>query len=326
MFRYLNTSCLFSPMSEILRIGNIGLKNRLFLAPMVEVTDCAYRLLCRKYGAAMAYTEMIYVDAILHENERTKKLMKIGGKLDRPIGLQITGRNVSEFEKLSKLESLHDYDLIDINCGCPSVKIVGNEAGSYLLDNPDKISQMIRVLKDAGHIVTAKIRLGFKKNNVISVSKTIEKAGADLITIHARTAEQKSSEKPDWSWISKVKKEIGIPVIGNGGIHDGESAVKMLEIADGAMVAGAAIGNPFIFREILRYLKTGKEKEITKKERIDGFRSYIKLSDERGVFELARAKFIGSNFLKEFKGASKSRNELMKLKNSDEIMNLIRKI
>ena len=224
-----------------MKIGNIKLKNRLFLAPMVDVTDCAYRLLCRDEGVAMAYTEMIYVDAILHENSRTLKLMKIGGKDDRPVGLQVTGNSVNEFTKFSKLKILEDYDLIDINCGCPSTRIVGNEAGSYLLKNPEKIASMIRTLKDHGLTVTAKIRLGFKNNNVMEVSKVVEKAGADLLTIHARTAQQKYSDAPDWDWIAKVKKEIGIPVVGNGGIVNGATAEKMLDICDGAMVASAAI-------------------------------------------------------------------------------------
>jgi tRNA-dihydrouridine synthase B len=309
-----------------LKIGKIKLKNSLFLAPMVDVTDCAYRLLCRKYGASMAYTEMIYVDAILHDNERTKKLMLIGGEEDRPIGLQITGNNVSEFVKLSKLNFLSDYDLIDINCGCPSSRIVGNEAGSYLLKTPDKIADMIRVLKDAGNIVTAKIRLGFKNNNVLQTSKIIEKAGADLLTIHARTSEQKSSEPADWSWISKVKKEIGIPIVGNGGVVDGESASKMLELCDGAMIAGAAIGNPFIFREILCYLRTGKEKEITKREKLNCFLEYVKLAEKYKVFEMSRVKYVGSSFLKGFEGASKARSALMTIKSKDEINEFVESI
>ena len=303
---------------SLLSIGNVRLKNSLFLAPMVDVTDVAFRLLCRKYGAAMAYTEMIYINAILHENERTKKLMKTVPE-DKPIGVQITGNNVEEFKKFSKLKVLENYDLIDINCGCPSVKIVGSEAGSYLLRTPDKIGEMIKILKNAGFIVTAKIRLGFKNNNVIEVSKIIEKAGADLLTIHARTAEQRSSEPADWSWIAKVKKEIGIPVIGNGGIVNGETTKKMLEIADGAMIAGAAIGSPFVFREILRFLKTGKEKEITKEERISAFKDYLKLAQKYDVVDMGKIKYLGGSFLKGFDGASSARNELMKLKTADEI-------
>ena len=298
-------------------------KNRLFLAPMVDVTDCAFRLLCREQGVGMAYTEMLYTNAILHDNLPTKKLMTIGGRADRPLGLQVTGNNVLEFNKLSKLSVLQNYDLVDINCGCPSVKIVGSEAGSFLLKDPDKIASMIGVLKDSGLTVTAKIRLGYKLNNVMEISKKVEKAGADLLTIHARTSEQRNSEPADWSWITKVKREIGIPIVGNGGVVDGKTASEMLDIADGAMIASAAIGNPFVFRNILSYLKTGKEKEITKKERVDSFKEYFKLANKLDVFEMSRLKYLGANFLKGFDGATSYRVELMKVKTLDQAEHFI---
>ncbi len=306
-----------------LRMGNIFLKNRLFLAPMVDVTDCAFRLLCREQGASMAYTEMIYANAILHENKPTKKLMIIGGLKDRPLGLQVTGNTVEDFRNLAKLDVLQNYDVVDINCGCPSVKIVGSEAGSYLLRTPDKIGEMIKVLKDSGLTVTAKIRLGFKNNNVMEVARKVEKSGADLLTVHARTAEQGPGEKPDWIWISRVKREIGIPIVGNGGVVNGKTASEMLEIADGAMIASAAIGNPFVFREMLRYLRTGKEKEITKKERISAFSNYLKLAQKYDVTDLSRVKYLGASFLKGFDGASKARAELMKFKDFDGIRGFV---
>ncbi|MGV8142037.1 MAG: tRNA dihydrouridine synthase [Candidatus Pacearchaeota archaeon] len=311
---------------SVLSIGSIRLKNRLFLAPMVDVTDCAFRILCREQGAAMAYTEMLYTNAILHENKPTLKLMTIGGKEDRPLGLQVTGNTVEDFRKLSKLAVLQNYDLVDINCGCPSVKIVGSEAGSYLLKDPDKIASMIKVLKDTGLTVTAKIRLGYKLNNVMEISKKIEKAGADLLTIHARTSEQRNSEPADWSWIGRVKHEIGIPVVGNGGVVNGKTATEMLEIADGAMVATAAIGNPFIFREMLRYIKTGKEKELSKKERVSSFSNYLKLAEKFDVFDISRVKYLGANFLKGFDGATQARSGLMALKDLESIKRFVKEI
>lgn len=306
-----------------LKINDIILKNRLFLAPMVDVTDCAFRLLCREQGASMAYTEMIYVNAILHENNPTKDLLKIGGKKDRPLGLQVTGNDLNEFTKFSKLLLLQDYDLVDINCGCPSSRIVGSEAGSYLLKTPDKIAEMIKVLKDTGLTVTAKIRLGFKNNNVLEVSKKIEKAGADLLTVHARTSEQRNSEPADWKWIKRVKTEVGIPIVGNGGIVNGKAASEMLDIADGAMIASAAIGNPFVFREILRFIRTGKEKEISKEDRVNSFKEYLELVQKFNVVDMSRIKYLGGNFLKGFDGASQLRNQLMKIKNPKEILSIL---
>ena len=118
-----------------LKIDNVKIKNPLFLAPMVEVPDLPYRLLCKKAGAGMAYTEMLYVDAITHENYKTKKLMQTC-KQEKPVGIQITGSNLIEMQKAISMKVFDNYDIVDLNCGCPSVRITGNEAGSFLLKNP----------------------------------------------------------------------------------------------------------------------------------------------------------------------------------------------
>ncbi len=299
-----------------LRIGNIKLKNPLFLAPMVEVTDLPYRLLCRKTGAAIAYTEMLYISQILHTNQRTINLMKTS-KEDRPLGVQITGNSPEEFRKV--IPFVEKYDLVDINCGCPSIRITSNQAGSYLLKNPEKISKMIKTLKKADLTVTAKIRLGFKKNNVLKVSKAIEKAGADAITLHSRLAIHGSSIPADWSQIKKVKSQIGIPLIGNGDIFTPKQVEQMLEIADGAMLARAAIGNPLIFKQILHYLKTKKELEIKPMQNIKQFQLYLNLTKRYNLIDIKRTKYLGSSFIKNFRNASKLRQQLMHLNDINEI-------
>ena len=298
-----------------LKIGSVCLKNRVFLAPMVDVTDLPYRLICRKQGVGIAYTEMINIGAILHENEKTLRMLKTC-KDDKPIGIQITGRNVEEFRKV--IPHLRKYDLVDINCGCPSLRITGNDSGSYLLENPKKIGEMIRVLKDEGLNVSAKIRLGYKKNNVLKVAKEVEKAGADLLTIHARLANQGSSIPADWKWIKKIRSKIGIPVVGNGDVNSGARAKEMLEIADGVMVARAAIGNPLIFNQILHYLKTGKEKEFGYKDNLKLFENYLTLAERHKVVEIPRIKFLAGNFLRKFEGAAKAREGFSKVKNLRE--------
>lgn len=301
---------------KTLKIGNIKLKNPLFLAPMVDVTNLPYRLICRQSGAAIAYTEMLYIDAILHKNPKTQSLMKTSPE-DSPLGLQITGNSAKEFKSL--IPHAKRFNLIDINCGCPSIKITGNQAGSYLLRNPDKIARMIKALKFANKPITVKIRLGFKKNNALEVAKSVEKAGADLLTVHARLAIHGRGIPADWKWIKKIKDNIGIPVVGNGDIFTGEDAAKMLDISDGAMIARGALGDPLIFKRILYYLKTGKEQEKDVKANLKLFQKYIILSEKYNLADIPIIKSIGAQFIKDIQGAAHKRAGLMKLNSPKEI-------
>jgi tRNA-dihydrouridine synthase B len=309
-----------------IKIGKYKIKNPLFLAPMVDVTDMPYRLICRKAGAGMAYTEMLYVDAITHENNKTKQLMDFDKKKEKPSAIQITGNNVQEFEKV--IPYLKKYDIIDLNCGCPSIRIVGCEAGSYLLRNPDKIASIIKLLKKNGLTVTAKIRLGFDNNNVIEIAKKIEKAGADAITVHARLAVHSNKIPAQWEWIAKVKKAVKIPVIGNGDVINGESAKRMLEICDGVMIGRASIGDPLIFDRINYYLETGKERK--KEEDVKGnlklFLEYIQLCKKQEIVDLHRIKSVGTYFISGFNGAAKKRAEFMSLKTINEMEEFVKKI
>ncbi len=306
-----------------LHIGKIKLSSPLLLAPMVDVTDIAYRILCRKYGASLAYTEMLNIGAILHENEKTKRML-ITSSEDRPLGIQITAPKVDDFKKV--IPYIKEYDLVDINCGCPSIRITDNASGSYLLKTPLKIASYIKVLKSSGYSVTAKIRLGYKKNNVLKIAKIIEKAGADAITIHARLSHESYKTPADWLWIKEVKKALKIPVIGNGDVNSGESAKKMLECADAVMIARAAIGNPLIFRNILHYLKTGQELQTTKHERLNSFLEYLQLAEKHKVIELPRIKSLGGYFLSDFPNSSKARASFMQLKTLDEMKKFIKKL
>ena len=304
------------------KIGNIKLKNPFILAPMVDVTDLPFRLLCIKAGASLAYTEMLYIDAILHENPKTKKLMQTS-KADKPLGIQITGNSEKEFEKL--IPYAKNFDLIDINCGCPSIKLIRNQAGSFLLNNPEKIAGMIKILKKSGKPVTAKIRLGFKSNNALKIAKMIEKAGADAITVHARLAIHGNNIPADWKQIKLIKQNLKIPVIGNGDILKPEDALRMLKETgcDAVMIARGALSNPLIFKQILQLMKTGKYEKITEKQKIRQFKQYIKLAKKHNIIDIGRIKYLGSNFLKGISNASKLRQKLMSCKSLKEIETLI---
>ena len=229
-------------------------------------------------------------------------MKNIKGAEDRPLGLQITGNNELEFERFVKSGKWKDFDLIDLNCGCPSIRITGNSAGSYLLKNPDKIVQMVSILKKTGKPVTAKIRLGFKENNVFDVARAVENAGADALTVHARLAIHGSDVVADWNWLKKIKKIVKIPLIGNGDVFSGKDVEKMLEICDGVMIARGAIGDPFIFSRVLNYFKNGQEEEFDFFRNLEIFGEYLRLEKKYygSDVDLGRVKYLGGKFLRGF--------------------------
>lgn len=303
-------------------IGRIKLKNPLLLAPMVDVTDLAYRLICRRAGASIGYTEMLQSEALI--NARDKKVLKskmISNSDDKPLGIQITGRRISDFGEI--IPVLRNYDLVDLNCGCPGHLTVDHGSGSYLMKSPEKIAKIISLLKDNGLNVTAKIRLGFNKNNVMELAKKIERAGADALTVHARLASDGRGIPADWKWFSKVKEKIGIPLIGNGDVFKPEDAEKVLEVCDGVMIARGAIGNPLIFKQTLDYLKAGKYGEIDFKENLKLYLEYLRLSKKYDLLKMSNVKYVGGKFLRGFEDAPKIRNEFMRLRSFSEIKSFV---
>jgi tRNA-dihydrouridine synthase B len=290
---------------------------------MVDVTDVAYREVCREAGAAIGYTEMLHAASITHQGKKTKILM-LRTKKESPVGIQITARNVEQVEKI--IPFLKDYDLVDLNCGCPGNLTIDSESGSYLLNDPEKIAAMIKLLKSHGFTVTAKIRLGFKKKNVMEVAKAIEMAGADALTIHGRLASQGNDIPADWKTIAAVKKELKIPVICNGDVRSGKEAASALEFCDGVMIARAAIGNPFVFEQIIYYLKTGKELEFDFKKNWSYFQKYLKLVRKYEVVDLKRIKYIGGKFIREISGSAELRAKFVRLKTLEEIEEFVDEI
>ena len=307
-----------------LKIGNVKLKNNLILAPMAGVTNLPFRVVCKDCGAGMVCTEMASSRAMFHNDQKTKRLFNTQGE-ERPISFQVFGSDEETLAYAAKYMS-NFADIIDINMGCPAPKVVKNGDGSkLLLDLPKAKSIIETVVKNATVPVTVKFRKGWDKENIVAtdIAQIAEEAGASAVTIHGRTRSEFYTGKADWDIIKKVKESVKIPVIGNGDIVDEESALHMFEQTgvDGIMIGRGSLGNPWIFRNIEYYLKTGKKLDPpTIEERLNVMKKQINLAiEEKGenvaIKELR--KHI-SWYTKNLKNSSAFRDKINKIENEKE--------
>lgn len=299
------------------------LKSKLILAPMHNITNIAFRIMCKKYGAGLVSTELISANA-LAKNDNLNLKLAITNKSEGLVCAQIFGQNTENLVKAARVLE-EDFDIIDINFGCPSKKILSQGAGAALLKRKNKIKEIVeKVSESIKKPVTIKIR----SNNAVEIAKICEKAGASAIIVHARTVKQGYSGKADWDVIKKVKQEVSVPVIGNGDVVDGKSAKAMFEQTncDYIMIGRAAIGNPFIFKQINEYLKTGKEIKQKKEDKIKDFFDYISLAKKYNIFSLSDAKLKAQEFTKGLEGSKELRRKLNTIKSWDKIENLISRI
>lgn len=303
-----------------MKIGKIKISSPIFLAPMASITDLPFRRLCKKYGAGLCFTEMVNCRRLI---ERDKKTVELARTLpeEEPAGVQLFGNRLEDFRNASKLVSAK---LIDINFGCPVQKRISRIECSALLDHPDLMQDIVHAVKESKKTVTVKIRLGHTRINVVENCKLLEKAGADAITIHARTRQQGYAGKADWKYIRLAKESISIPVIGNGDVTSGRKAKEMLKKADYCMIGRAAIGHPRIFKIINDYLNKGGEPEKIKLEyQMEDFFEYFKLAKKYDLDKFSRIKEQCQNFIKGVRGASRIRGNINNIKSIDELFNLI---
>lgn len=248
-------------MIETLKIGNVELSNRYILAPMAGVTDLPFRLLCKEQGAGLICMEMVSAKAIQYHNKNTESLLDIHPE-ELPVSLQLFGSEPDIISEIAKRIEERPFSFLDINMGCPVPKIVKNGEGSALMKQPKLVYEIIcKTVKAIRKPVTVKIRKGFDDEhvNAVEIARIAEDAGASAVAVHGRTREQYYSGKADWDIIRQVKEAVKIPVIGNGDVADGESAERMLRETgcDGVMIGRGAQGNPWIFKSLLEYEKTG---------------------------------------------------------------------
>ncbi len=297
-----------------MKIGNLELRQHpLLLAPMEDVTDPSFRLLCKKYGADLMYTEFVSADALIRSIEKTQRKLKIFDE-ERPVGIQLYGKDVDAMVEAAKIAEEAKPELIDINFGCPVKKIATKGAGAGMLRDIPKMIEMTSKIVEAVNLpVTVKTRLGWDEDSkiIVDVAEKLQDTGIKALTIHGRTRAQMYNGDADWSLIGAVKNNprMHIPIIGNGDLTSPQKAKTYLDRygVDALMVGRPSIGRPWIFREIRHYLDTGKLLELPKiPEHVAMIREHLEnsvewLGERRGILHMRRHLAISFKGLRDFR-------------------------
>ncbi|HAZ57692.1 MAG TPA: tRNA dihydrouridine synthase DusB [Bacteroides graminisolvens] len=284
-----------------MKIGNIELGNHpIFLAPMEDVTDPAFRLMCKKFGADMVYTEFISSDALIRLVNKTTQKLSICDE-ERPVAIQIYGRETDAMVGAAQIAEAACPDILDINFGCPVKKVAGKGAGSGMLQNVPKMLEITRAVVEAVKVpVTVKTRLGWDANSkiIVDLAERLQDCGIAALTIHGRTRAQMYTGEADWTLIGDVKNNprMHIPIIGNGDVTTPQRAKECFDKygVDAVMIGRGSIGRPWIFKEIKHYLETGEELTSLSFEwkmqvlREEVLNSVERLDERRGIVHIRR--------------------------------------
>ena len=312
-----------------MKIGNLSFENNIFLAPMAGVTDLAFRLMCKKWGAGLVFSEMVSAKALHYNDKKTFALMQ-SDERESPLAVQIFGREPDIMaESAKKLEDM-GVKILDINFGCPAPKITSNGEGSALLKEPELIGKIVKSVCNAVSIpVMCKMRVGYDDFiDAAKIARLIEDGGASAVTVHGRTRKMFYSGLADRSKIQEVKKAVSIPVIGNGDIIDGESAKDMFKatLCDAIMIGRGAQGNPFIFTQINEYLKNGRvDTVISPVQKLEYMKEHIELIKElKGEYLAVREsrKHIAW-YTKGMHAGATFRAEVFRIEEYDKLINAI---
>lgn len=317
-----------------MKIGNTDLGDRpLLLAPMEDVTDIGFRKLCKRYGAAMMYTEFVAADAIIRAIPSTLKKMVIDDT-ERPVGIQIYGKSVESMVEAAKIVEQFKPDVIDLNFGCPVKKVAGKGAGSGLLKNIPLMLNITReVVKAVNTPVTAKTRLGWDNDSLIitTLAEQLQDCGISALTIHGRTRAQMYTGEADWTLIGEVKRNprIHIPIIGNGDITTPQQAKQAFERfgVDAVMVGRATFGQPWVFKDMKDYLIGKDEQQLSIDEKIDILEEQLKINIERideyrGILH-TRRHLAASPIFKNIPNFKQTRIAMLRAETVKDITNIL---
>ena len=313
-----------------MRIGNIVLANPVVSAPMAGISDKAYRLLAREAGCSLVYTEMVSDQALLYGNPKTCAMLDLSGE-GRPLSVQLFGSNPGYMAEAAVIAQERGADIIDINMGCPTPKIVRNGEGSALMRQPDLAATIVReVIARVKTPVTVKMRKGWDENsvNAVELAQMLEAEGVAGFAVHGRTRGQFFSGTADWEIIAAVKKAVQVPVLGNGDIRSPQDARRMLEQTgcDGVMIGRAALGNPWIFAATVHFLRTGDLlPEVTPEERWQVTKRHLRLlSSYKGErIAVREMRKHAAWYTKSMRNAARVRELINKAGNEEELENIL---
>ena len=318
------------------KIGNIDLGDfPLLLAPMEDVSDPPFRFVCKQNGVDMMYTEFISSEGLIRDAAKSRAKLDIF-EYERPIGIQIFGSDIESMAEATRIATMAKPDLMDINYGCPVKNVACRGAGASLLQDIDRMVKMTKAVVEATHLpVTVKTRLGWDDNtkNIYEVAERLQDIGIKALTIHGRTRAQMYKGEADWTLIREIKRNprIKIPIFGNGDVNSIEKAAnwRMEYEVDGIMIGRAAIGYPWIFREIKHFFKTGEHlPEPTITERVEVCKTHLDKSIEWkgprvGIFEMRRHY---ANYFKGIPDFKEYRMKLVSLENVNHIYEVLHEI
>ena len=317
-------------LNKKIEIGNLKLDFPFFLAPMAGVTDYAYRVIAKEFGAGVVYSEFVSAHGIIRKNEKTLKMIEFSN-FERPIGIQIFGDTPEVMEDAAKfVKEEFNPDLIDINYGCPVPKVTKKGAGSAALKDLCLMEEITEAVVNAVNIpVTVKMRAGWNSESIVSTDAgmKLEKIGIKAITLHPRTTVQMYKGSANWDLIKELKENVSIPVIGNGDVKNIDDIKRMFSHTkcDGIMIGRAALGNPWFFTQIKKFLKDEDFNEISLEERLEVCKKHFELLVQ------THGEEIGSNnmkkhfgwYFKNFKGASSFRKKVVMAKNYSEMKDIL---